>query len=156
MLFVARGRAFRSIRQEPVSVYEPSFHLMAGIPLRFLIICLRNSFWSWCRKNWFHKQSPVLALVPSDLWMTASPVFPSTPWDGDDCRIGVVGFDQREWEGGSRMGMAFSKRRKNPLPAEEETFCFALPEALPEVRIGNILYGKISIKKCNDANQLND
>ena len=31
------------------------------------------------------------------------------------------------------MGMAFTKQRKNPLPAEKETFCFVLPEALPEV-----------------------
>jgi hypothetical protein len=54
------------------------------------------------------------------------------------------------------MGIAFSKRRKNPLPAEAETFCFAFPEALPKVRIRNIPNGKISIKKCNDANQLNN
>ena len=25
------------------------------------------------------------------------------------------------------MGMAFTKQRKNPLPAEKETFCFVLP-----------------------------
>ena len=31
------------------------------------------------------------------------------------------------------MGIHFSKRRKNPLPAEVATFCLALPEALPEV-----------------------
>jgi len=50
------------------------------------------------------------------------------------------------------MGMAFSKRRKNPLPAEKETFCFVLPEALPEVlfkaarkpSMRNTPYGKIS------------
>ena len=31
------------------------------------------------------------------------------------------------------MGIHFSKRRKNPLPAEVATFCLALSEALPEV-----------------------
>ena len=44
---------------------------------------------------------------------------------------------------GKQNENGFFKRRKNPLPAEEGTFCLALPEALPEVR--NIPYGKISV-----------
>ena len=44
---------------------------------------------------------------------------------------------------GKQNENGFFKRRKNPLPAEEGTFCLALPEALPEVR--NIPYGKILV-----------